>query len=121
MSNCSESEPPKEQCLEKTPVVITLDPKKKLSKICEQIEQETVNKDQELKVDDEKEVLKSITPEELERLRKIFGPGFLMETEAEKPESALGFIPSNMKAPDDKDILKQRIKNLQKAEEHRIK
>ena len=44
-----------------------------------------------------------------------------METEVSKPESALGFLPSHMKAPEDGDIMKQRLKNLQNREEQRIK
>ena len=51
-------------------------------------------------------MLETITPEELERLKKIFGPGFTMENEAEKPESALGFLPSRMKDPSESDIMK---------------
>lgn len=44
-----------------------------------------------------------------------------MDNEIEKPESALGFIPSHMKVPDDTDYVKNKFKNLQKAEENRIK
>ena len=125
VSNCSEQDQP-EKCVEKAPVIITLDPNKKLSKICEKIEEDPhkTPEEQEIKIDDEKDsknVLESITPAELERLKKIFGPGFTMENEISKPESALGLCPSHMKDPNDSDVLKQKFKNIQKAEEQRIK
>ena len=103
-----------------------MDPNKKLTKICKKNENENESlKELEIKVDDEKDITKklmeSVTPEELERLRKIFGPSFTLELEVEKPESALGFLPSHLKEVDDGDYLKQKIKNLQKSEETRIK
>jgi hypothetical protein len=116
VSNCSEQEPV--TCLEKAPVIITLDPHKKLSKICEKIEEEPhkTPEEQEIKIDDEKDnknVLETITPAELERLKKIFGPGFTMENEISKPESALGVFPSShIKDPNDSDLLKQKFKNI---------
>jgi hypothetical protein len=124
VSASSEAEDEEEKCVEKAPLIVTLEPNKKLSKICEnnEIEVESI-KEQEIKIDDEdsKKVLKSITPDELERLRKIFGPTFTFDIDIEKPESALDFMPSHIRGPDDNDLLKQKFKNIQKAEEHRIK
>ena len=113
VSNSSDEEKIVEKSLEKAPLIITLEPNKKLSKIFERHENDNESvKEIEIKVDDEKKVLDSITPEELEKLRKIFGPNFTMDNEIEKPESALGFIPSHMKVPDDTDYVKNKFKNL---------
>ena len=41
-----------------------------------------------------------------------------MENEISKPESALGLFPSShLKDPNESDLLKQKFKNMQKAEE----
>lgn len=44
-----------------------------------------------------------------------------MENEIEKPESALGFIPNHVKIIDDGNIMKNKFKKMQQAEEQRIK
>jgi hypothetical protein len=101
VSNCCSDDEKKEdgpeQTIEQASLVVSLD-KRKLSKKGADLD--------------------SITPDELVKLKKIFGPGFEVETN-DKPDSALGFMPSHMKEPKDDEIMIGKFKQLQKAEELR--
>jgi hypothetical protein len=68
VSNCSDSE---KKDVEKVPLSVSLEPNKKLSKICENNELESESlKEQEIKVDDDpRKILDSITPGEISKLR----------------------------------------------------
>ena len=61
------------------------------------------------------------TPEELAKLQRIMGANFKLVTQIEKPESALDFVSSRHRYPEDTDRMAQKLKEVQNREEQRQK
>jgi len=70
-----------------------------------------VDKPKESNIDD-------ITPEELAKLQKIMGANFKLVTKIDAPESALDFVSSRHRYPEDNtDRMAQKLKEVQNREE----
>ena len=72
VSNCSDGEADDYKLIESEPVAVDIE-KKLIAEVPEAAES---GQQETSKTEDTKQLLDSITPEELARLRKIFGPNF---------------------------------------------